>query len=122
VTKRMNEDAKIKTLYPDIFEAGGLLSVIRTLLENRLEGAEINGLGTGHSYAHVRLGDKSSQVFLGLEERCFLFDFWCAGNKQASGASAHLDDVAASVEVWLKGDGRVEALVKACPFVRQANM
>ena len=47
----MNEDEKIRSLYPDILERGGLLGVVRALLGPRVMGAEINGFGTGQNYA-----------------------------------------------------------------------
>lgn len=119
VTKYMNDEDKFRALYPDILENGGLLQVVRLLLVGRVAGIAVNGFGTGQNYAHIQLADKSSQIFLRLNEREFDFDFWQAGEKRASGTSPHLDEVRASIEYWLTGDGDVNALVKVCPFVRQ---
>ncbi len=115
----MNEDEKVRSLYPDILERGGLVSVVRAMLEARPVPSTINGFGTGQNYAHVQLGDKSSQIFLCLDERCFSFDFWQSGHERASGTSSNLEDVGAAIEYWLTEEGGVEALVRAFPFVRQ---
>ena len=115
----MNEDEKVRSLYPDILEKGGLLPVIRALFANRVPGVTINGFGTGQNFAHVELADKSSQIFLRLDERGFSFDFWRAGQKQASGTTPNLREVRTSVEQWLTGNGDVDALAKAYPFVRE---
>jgi hypothetical protein len=114
----MNDEDKFRTFYPDILEKGGLLQVVRALLVARIAGITVNGFGTGQNYAHVQLADKSSQIFLRLNEREFDFDFWRAGQKQASGTTSNLQDMRASVEQWLTGNGDVEELAKAYPFVR----
>lgn len=115
----MNEEEKFRAFYPDILENGGLLQVVRALLAGRVAGIAVNGFGTGQNYVHVQLADRSSQIFLRLNEREFDFDFWQAGQKRASGTSSDIQEVGASVEQWLTGNGDVDAFSKAYPFVRQ---
>ncbi len=113
----MNEDEKVQTLYADILDSGGIVSVIRQMLGDCLAGVEINGFGSGQNYVHIRAGQGASQVFLSLEECCFLFDFWIEERKLASGSSANLQDAKASIARWLSKGEDVDDLVRTFPFV-----
>lgn len=117
VTMNMNDQEKVRCLYPDILDGGGLLSVVRALFGTRIVSIRISGFGTGQNYARIELADKSSQIFLLLDQRDFSFDFWRVGQKQASGTTPNLQAVIASIEHWVTGDGDVDALVRAYPFV-----
>jgi hypothetical protein len=115
---KMNEDDIIKLYYSDIVEMGGLLSAIRSLMEHGIPGASVNGFGAGRSYARVELEEKSSQVFLCLDERCFNFDFWLSGRKQAFGLSPNLRDAEESIKKWLTGKDDIYALARTFPFIK----
>ena len=117
-TNKMNEDATINLYYSDIVKAGGLLSAIRSVLEHGIPGVSINGFGTGRSYAHVEFGERSSQVSLCLNERCFNFDFWLSGRIQAFGLSPNLRDVEESIKKWLTDKDDIYALARAFPFIK----
>ena len=117
--RRMTEDERIKMLYPDLLNAGGLLSAIRTALQGKHASIQINGFGTGLSYAHVQCEQLSAQIFIGIDERRFDFDLWHEGIVQAAGASADFDDVTLAVERWVLGIGAVESLTQEFPFIRR---
>ena len=113
----MSESEKVEALYADILDRGGIVSVVREMFGDGIAGLEINGFGSGQNYTHIRAGQRASQVFLSLEERCFLFDFWEDERKLASGSSANLQDLKASVARWLSKVGSIDDLEETFSFV-----
>jgi|SRR5579862_2566784 len=114
----MNENEKIKLLYSDVITQGGLLAVVKGMFKDGPIGIEVNGFGTGQNYVHVQLGQRSSQIFLCLDERLFLFDFWEMGQKRASASSQELADVNAMIQMWLK-QSSIEAISASFPSVHK---
>jgi hypothetical protein len=115
----MNEAEKVKSIYPDVVENGGLLAVVRRMFKDGPTGVEVNGFGSGQNYAHIKFGQRSSQVFLRLDERRFLFDFWEEQKKRAFASSPDLREVRAAIEKWLQEETSVDSLIVNFPFVQR---
>ncbi len=115
----MTEDETIALLYPDLVEAGGLLSAVRTALVGKQAGLQINGFGTGLSYAHVQYEQRSAQIFIGIDNRRFDFDLWHEGVAQAAGDSAEFNAVMLAIEQWILKDRNVVTLMQEFSFIHQ---
>jgi len=107
---------RIKRLYGDVEDAGGLVNILRPMLSEWMLGTEIHGFGTWQNYAHIQLGERTAQVFLSLMERRFMVDFWKGRQQVARGSSASLEEVKASIGNWL-AEGNVDNLTGTFPFV-----
>ena len=71
------------------------------------------------SYAHVQHEQLSAQIFIGIDERRFDFDFWHEGIVQAAGVSTDFNDVTLAIERWVLGNGAVASLTQEFPFIRR---
>lgn len=98
-------DPNPSRLYPDVVEAGGLAPALSAALKRA---------GSIHvaqdlkeifpcAYAHVEAKPRFSQVYMALENRLFMPDFWSHGVCMAHGESSDLDAVAEAIIFWLGG-------------------
>ena len=116
----MNDGEKIELLYSDVIRKGGLLSTVREMFKDDLTGIEVNGFGTGQSYAHLQLGRRSSQILLCLDERLFLIDFWETGQKRAWASSRELADVKTMIQMWME-QSSIDAMSERFPSIQKRN-
>ena len=114
----MSEPQTVESLYPDLVQEGGLLSAVKQRLVAKLAGTEVNGFGTGKSYAWVQFGSRASQVFLRLNERKFDFDLYQEGKALAVGTTPSLDEAIGSMLYWLSSSCSVDDLIREFSFVR----
>src|SRR5712692_10064714 len=114
----MSEPQTVESLYPDLIQEGGLLSAVKRRLVPKLAGIEVNGFGTGLSYAWVQFGSRASQMFLRLNERRFAFDLFQEGKPLAVGTTPSLDEALGSILYWLSSRCSADDLIREFPFVR----
>jgi Family of unknown function (DUF6193) len=98
VAKRVND------LYPDLFAAGGLVSVLQDALRSIGSSLTAGGLDTAVNfavYACVESGSRQSQVYIAAEQRLFLFDCWSRGVCLAHGSTPSLTDLARAIDRWV---------------------
>lgn len=91
-------------LYPDISSVGGLHSAISNRLQPSNSLLSVSPFPEGvqpSAYSYIQHENYSCQVFMALEERLFLSDFWRDGVAFASGQTSSLEDTVMAIERWV---------------------
>ncbi|MCA9051630.1 MAG: hypothetical protein KDA89_22985 [Planctomycetaceae bacterium] len=125
------EHAKsIEKLYPDLLAAGGLAvgleqalvevgsSLHVRTLDEGLDAEQKNIMKGFPAYARVEQAERFSQVYIGVEQRMFLYDFWQRGVMLADAATHDLKEVANSIHRWITGLATTRQLANEFPFVK----
>lgn len=108
-------DENLKGIYPDLVQAGGLLSAVRTAFAGHPE-VEINSFGTGAHYAHVATGNRSVDVYITAPQRLFLFGLWDKQGCLAQGETPEFCELVEALSAWLLQRSSTVELVSAHPF------
>jgi hypothetical protein len=107
-------------LYPDLIAHGGLANALQSALReigSTLNVSELDKDINFVVYACVESGSRSSQVYIGAEERLFIFDFWARGVMLAQGQTPHLAEVARAIDKWVASSCSTADLAAAFRFV-----
>ena len=115
MTPRLSD---IGPFYPDLVEAGGLLAALRKALPPQAD-IEMFGFETGPTYASLRLGTRSVQVFLGATERQFLPEFWERHACEAKGKTPDLEALIKSTSAWLLQGNSTTAFLSTFRFCQK---
>jgi hypothetical protein len=110
-----------KTLYPELEEAGGLISAINLEFEKLnltlAAKADESYDKLPVTYARVEHGNKFSQVYIAANEQLYLPDFWRDGVCLANASTNSISDLAQVISYWLTEDVSARILAKKFKFV-----
>jgi hypothetical protein len=112
--------ARMDNLYPDLVAVGGLANALQAALSSLGSRLTVSGLDPDVKfvlYARVEYGDRFSQVYIGAEERTFIFDFWNRGVMLADAATPDLTEAAGAINLWVGSNCKTTELAAAFPFV-----
>ena len=107
-------DANLTKFYPELVESGGLLAAMRAAFVGEPT-VEVNGFGTGASYAHLAVDKRSAQVFIGAGYRLFIFDCREETTCHAKGKTPEFGELVAALHAWLLQRRSVEELISSHP-------
>src|SRR5579859_7529975 len=94
-------------LYPDLVSAGGLGSALQAALHTLGSRLTVTGLDPDVKfvvYARVESGHRFSQIYIGAEERLFMFDLWNRGVMLADAATPDLVEAVRAIDRWVGTD------------------
>lgn len=103
-------------LYPDLVAAGGLHAVLQEVTRSaELSLGQIES-SNGTSAAVINAARGRFSIYIGAEERIFIFEAWSRGTQMLSGATSSLATLASLAQAWSSGT-RLEDLKKEWPSV-----
>jgi hypothetical protein len=111
-------------LYPDLVALGGLAGALQSALRDIGSSLTISELTKSVifvAYARVESGARFSQVYIAVEERLFLFDFWARGVMLARGQTPDLEEAARAIDRWATSNCLSAELAAAYKFVTVEN-
>lgn len=114
--------------YPDLVEHGGLVAALQAALDRLgffvqsrdLEGGifdEERWKDRFPAIALVSSDKRDCQLFIGANERVFVFDLWQEGICMAAGKTPSLDDVARVLGTWTTTDTGLSEMSKRFPCI-----
>ena len=109
------EEENYRNLYPDLAANGGVLDWSRKLLAQTPVVA-VNGWN--RNYTHFQCSARSAQLFIGMFERKFSFDFWEEGKILANGDHTDFERTVQIIKEWVTGSKSAEAFEQEIGFVK----
>lgn len=109
----------LASLYPELGAEGTLQVVLQKAVHQA--GYQLDVLpeaapGWKRSGARADSGTRTTSAHLGIQDRCFVMNFWGRGVLMAKGTTTSLNEAATATGVWQSG-ANLEDLRSACPFV-----
>lgn len=112
----------IEEFYPEIAKAGNLKAALNNEFEtinSKLAVSENGNMDMiPFSYAHVELENKFSQVYIAVEKKLYLPDFWKEGVCLAHGGINDIRLLATSLDCWLTRDIKISELAGQFNFIK----
>ncbi len=106
----MKKKSKFQKHYRDIMDAGGLAVSLQRSFKQIGSSLEVTVKQVPVTNARIEQGNRFSQIYLGSDERLFLFDFWKDGVCMGNGKTGSLVECVKAIDVWVGNDGDLDAM------------
>src|SRR5687768_8531994 len=102
--------------YPDVAQAGNLQTAISNSLANISSQLVATSAENFIPYARIKMGTRSSQIYLAEGQRLFLFDFWHEGVLFGNGSDNDISNVARAIHFWVSEKPTIDKMSEAFKF------
>jgi hypothetical protein len=109
----------LASLYPELGQDGTLQTTLQKAVHQagyRVDVLPERAPGWKRTGARADTDSRTTTAHLGIQDRCFIMNFWERGVAMAKGTTTTLNDAATATGVWQSG-ATLEDLQSACPFV-----